>query len=390
VRKSFLLFMKRPTTWVGIITALMFQVIFSVIWMTGYDGVTDNTARLKLAIVNEDAQFGVQITDGLVDSLPFNMQLTDDLAAAKASLEERSIHMIVHIPSDFSARAADGQHKAVLNYYMNESNPTMTKSVMSSAAAQITEKINSQAVAIGIQQQLVGQPFNMAAEQAFLTAGALSQRVTSEVHSSNIVLGMNNQMVPMMLVLASYVGAMIMGMNLEQSAMALRGTVSRWHGFAVRAAINFAASIVIALVGSSLIAALGGQIEQGFYKLWLFQSLFLLTFMFVSQTFLYILGIGGMLINIIMLSLQLVSSGAMVPRELMSDFYINLGDYLPATYAVDGLMSLLFGGPSIGTDIGKLAIIVVIAVAISMLSISWKKNSVPRLQTAAHIHSNNK
>ncbi|WP_156807447.1 hypothetical protein [Effusibacillus pohliae] len=34
--------------------ALMFQVVFGVVWMTGYDGVSDNVKKLKIAVVNRD------------------------------------------------------------------------------------------------------------------------------------------------------------------------------------------------------------------------------------------------------------------------------------------------------------------------------------------------
>lgn len=47
---------KKPPVIVGIATALMFQVIFSVIWMTAYSGVNDRTKELTVAIVNEDGE----------------------------------------------------------------------------------------------------------------------------------------------------------------------------------------------------------------------------------------------------------------------------------------------------------------------------------------------
>jgi len=387
LKSAFQSFFKRPTTWVGLITALMFQVIFSVIWMTGYNGVSDNTNKLKIAVVNEDQQLGAQVAAGLLQSLPFDVVQADSLDQARGELNERKLHMIVYIPGDFSARAVDGQSTAAIQYLINESNPALTKSIMNGVAAQITGNVNSMAVTNGIQGMLAGQPVNMPAEQAAAAASALSQRVVADIQLENRVQGMNNQMVPMMLVLASYVGAMIMGMNMEQSAMAVSGTVGRWQRFAVRSSINVVAALLVALVGASLIVAFGGQIENGFMSLWLFQSPFLLTFMFVAQAFLYLFGMAGMLFNIIMLSLQLVSSGAMVPRELLSDFYIRLGELLPATYAVEGLMNILFGGPSIGADAGKLAIIVVAAIAVSVLAVSLKRQPGGQLRAAAVIHS---
>jgi len=374
--------MKRPTTIVGIVTALMFQVIFSVIWMTGYDGVTDRADQLRIAVVNEDEQFGRQIADNLAKELPFDMVPIDNLDEAKAKLEERDLQMVVHIPADFSRKASSQGEQASVQYFLNESNPALIKSIMSGAAEKITAQVNKQAVGAGLQNVLGG--LKMPAEQASAAAGGLSERVVSEYRSTNVVQGMNNQMVPMMLVLASYVGAMIMGMNVEQSSMAVRGQAGKWARFGARSVINVGAAFLVSLVGASLLAALGGQIEQGFAQLWLFEFVVLLTFMFVSQMFLYLFGMAGMLFNIMLLSAQLVSSGAIVPRELLSGFYTGLGQALPATYAVDGNMNLLFGGPSIGSDALSLVLIAAVAIVVSGLAVAIKREKVP---AAAPVHA---
>ncbi|MCR2803428.1 YhgE/Pip domain-containing protein [Paenibacillus soyae] len=384
MRDALQAFMKRPTTWVGIITAFMFQIIFSVIWMTGYDGVTDRTDQLRIAVVNEDAGMGQAIATNLLESLPFDMVQSESLEAAKAELDERELQMVVHIPADFSQKAADAAGTGSIDYLINESNPALIKSIMSGAATQITAEVNKQAVAMGVQQTLAGA--NVPAEQAAAVSASLSERVTSKVQSTNVVEGMNNQMVPMMMVLASYVGAMIMGMNLEQSSLAIASQTSKWRRFAARSVINVAAAVLVSLVGSTLLVSLGGQVEQGFLHLWGFQLLFLLVFMFVSQSFLYLFGMAGMLFNIILLSAQLVSSGAIVPRELLSEFYTGLGAALPATYAVDGNMNILFGGPGVGSDAGMLALIGAVAIAVSAAAVLFK-SSKPVQQPQAAIAS---
>ncbi|BBI33833.1 YhgE/Pip domain-containing protein [Cohnella abietis] len=374
-------FMKRPTTWVGLITAIMFQVIFSVIWMTGYNGVTDRIDQLKIAVVNEDQQMGQQITAGLLQNLPFDMRKIDSVAEAKQQLDGRDIQMVVVVPADFTQKATAADGTASIQYLINESNPALIKSIMSGAAAQITAQVNGQAIAGGIQTVLGNM--NLPADQAAAAAQSLSQRVTSDIHSTNVVKGMNNQMVPMMMVLASYVGAMIMGMNFEQSYLAISGTVSRWRRFGARSVLNGIAAVVVSLVGSTLLASFGGQMAGGFLHIWLFQLLFMLTFIFVSQLFLYLFGMAGMLFNIILLSAQLVTSGAIVPRELLSNFFINLGDALPATYAVEGTMNILFGGPAANSDAYKLVIIAVIAIAISILAVAVKKDTAGTASAAA-------
>ncbi|RIX50841.1 ABC transporter [Paenibacillus nanensis] len=373
-------FMKRPTTWVGILTALMFQVIFSVIWMTGYNGVTDRTDQLRIAVVNEDTVMGQAVAANLVENLPFDMVQMDSLETAREELNERELQMVVHIPADFSQKASDPNGQGSLGYYLNESNPALIKSIMSGAATQITAEVNKQAVAMGIQKTLAGA--NVPEEQASAASASLSERVKADMQSSNVVQGMNNQMVPMMMVLASYVGAMIMGMNLEQSSMAVAAQAGKWSRFAARSIINVIAAVAVSLVGSTLLVSLGGQVEQGFLHLWGFQLLFLLTFMFVSQMFLYLFGMAGMLFNIMLLSAQLVSSGAIVPRELLSDFYTGLGSALPATYAVDGNMNILFGGPGVGSDAAMLVLIAVVAIAVSSVAVLLKAKGAAQPQVA--------
>ncbi|SFF28621.1 YhgE/Pip N-terminal domain-containing protein [Paenibacillus catalpae] len=368
-------FMKRPTTWVGIITALTFQMVFSLIWMTGYDGVTDRADQLHIAIVNKDGQLGKQVASNLMKELPFQMSQLDDLDAAKKQLDDRKLQMVIYMPEDFTQKTASPEGHANIQYWINESNPALIKSMMSGVAEQVTAEVNKQAVAAGIQSTL-GTAAKMPEAQAATAAQSLAERVTADIQSTNAIHGMNNQMVPMMMVLASYVGAMIMGMNLEQSAMAVQSSVSRWRRFAARSIINIAAAVVVSLVGATLLYSLGGQIEQGFIHLWLFEMLFLLTFMFVSQMFLYLFGMAGMLFNIMLLSAQLVSSGTIVPRELLSDFYTALGTILPATYAVEGNMNLLFGGPGVGHEAAVLFLISAVAIAVSAAAAGLKRSAV--------------
>lgn len=369
MKEAFLLFLKRPTTKTGLITALMCQIIFSVIWMTGYAGVTERTTKLHIAVANEDQQLGKQVVEQTLSELPFETVELADIQEAQFMLDSRELQMIVHIPAGFTEKAADGS--ARIEYWINESNPALIKSTMSAVANELTNEINHAAAGTGVQALLNGS--ELTAEQSVPAEASLSERITTDIRSIHAVDGMNNQMVPMMMVLASFVGAMIMGLNFEQSTLALRAQLGRWRIFAIKAVINVAAAVLCALVGATLVATLGGQIEHGFVSLWLFQSLFLLAFMFVSQMSLAIFGLTGMLFNILLLSSQLVSSGTIVPRELLPDFYIHLGSILPATYAVAGNMNILFGGSGIGGECLALVLITVVAIAITSLALWLKK-----------------
>ncbi|MFF2014668.1 YhgE/Pip domain-containing protein [Paenibacillus sp. NPDC058177] len=366
-------YLKKPATIVGIVMLLMFQVIFSIIWMTGYKGINENTSKLSIAIVNEDQGAGAKISEQLAASLPFHMITGMSLEEAKGSLERREVQMVLQVPADFSQQLQSQGQQAELRYTINESNPMMIKSVMQSVAAQITATVGKQVTIQGTEAVL--KQANVPAAQAQGIAQGVVDKVNADMTFTNPVQGMNNQMVPMMMVLASFVGAMIMGMNFQQATDTIGPGISKWSKFGARVVINVSSAIVVSLIGSSLIAGLGGQHAGGFISVWLFQALFLLTFMFFAQMFLIVFGMAGMLFNMTLLSLQLVSSGAMVPRELLSGFYQGLGHYLPATYAVDGLMNLLFGGPSVVSDVLLLVAILAASLFVSLAATGLRKQT---------------
>ncbi|ULL18756.1 DUF3533 domain-containing protein [Paenibacillus sp. H1-7] len=368
-------YLKRPTTIIGIVTAMMFQIIFSVIWMTGYAGVTDNTRHLKIAVVNEDSGMGRTIAEKVKASLPFEIREEASHTEALAQLERRDVQMVLHIPADFTRQLQSAGQKGQIGYTINESNPALIKSIMQGVANGITTTVNKEAAAAGAQAVLAQT--NMAPQQAQGIAQGIADKVQGAIEYTHPVRNMANQMIPMMLVLASFVGTMIMGMNLQQSTLSIPSTelTGKWGKFGARMIINIASSVVIALVGCSLVMALGGESAGGFVAMWLFQTLFLFTFMLFSQLFLLAFGMAGMLFNIAMLSVQLVSSGAMVPRELLSSFYLTLSDYLPATYAVEGMMNILFGGPGAGSDAGALAIIALVCGGLATAAVGLRKET---------------
>jgi YhgE/Pip-like protein len=371
MRNAWKSFLKQPTTVVGIVTALMFQLIFGVIWMTGYDGVTDNVSRLTVAIVNEDAGIGKQVAENVGKNVPLQTKAVDRLEQAMSLLNEREVQMVMRIPADFSERLQTPGQTAELHYWINESNAMLVKNVMQQASSAVTAAVNREAVALGAQALLARM--NVPDGQARDAAQQLAEKVTAKVEATNPVSGMNNQMLPMMTVLASFVGSMIMAMQLQQSSDAIGAAAGRWSKFAARTLINAVSAVVVALFGTSLVMALGGQAEGGFWAAWGFQSLYLFCFMLFAQLFVIAFGQAGMLFNIVALSAQLVSSGAMVPRELLSGFYRELGRFLPATYAVEGNMNLLFGGPGLAGPAAALALIAIGCLALGTAAAAIRK-----------------
>jgi hypothetical protein len=65
----------------------------------------------------------------------------------------------------------------------------------------------------------------------------------------------------------------------------------------------------------------------------------------------------------------------MIPRDVLPTFYQQLGDYLPATYGVEGIMNMYMGGPSSMQDVTVLFSIALMALLlqITRIAISNKK-----------------
>lgn len=366
-------YFKKPQTIIGLVIAVVFQLVFCAIWMTAYDGVTERASNFRIALINQDQTMGTIIEKQLAGQLPFKV-ITLNQEEAKRQLDGRKVQMIVEIPEDFSQQLQTSGAKATLRYTINESNAATIKSIMQSVATTITDTVNKNIATQGTQAVL--EQLQMDSTQAGLTAQSLVGKVESQMIYTHSVKGMNNQMVPLMLVLASFVGSMIMAQNLHQSTLSLAGTLSKWNSFCARIVINLVSAPLISLIGATMVVVLGGQMGHGFIALWIFQMTVILAFMFFSQMFLNLLGMSGMILNIVMMSLQLVTSGAMVPRQMLSSFYQSIGNLLPATYAVQGLMSLQFGGPGIGRSVWLLIVIIVICMLISVLATVLKKEKV--------------
>nr|EEK69653.1 hypothetical protein bcere0006_1750 [Bacillus wiedmannii] len=77
--------------------------------------------------------------------------------------------------------------------------------------------------------------------------------------------------------------------------------------------------------------------------------------------FITVFGNAGMIFNIISLSLQLVSSGVIVPHEMLSK-----------TYAANGYYTIIFGGVSLEKNIISLLVIIFVTQLVAVITVSIK------------------
>ncbi|NMF01266.1 YhgE/Pip domain-containing protein [Aneurinibacillus aneurinilyticus] len=372
--KAMIAFLKKPSTVVGIVTALLFQILFPIIWLTAYDHVTDRVDQFKLAIVNEDrGNIGEKVVQDLSNYLSFQVTKVDSLKQAMNDLEQRKYRMVIEIPANFSSLVQQLNQKAPFIFHINESNPTMIKNVMHSVANEVAKAANHESIKAEIEATF--EQAHMPANQAKKMATMLSERVVMKIEPLHSVSNFSSSMIPMMVVMACFVGSMMMAMQMQKVSTELKEQFTKWERFSARMLINFASAIIISSIGATLIYSLGDHLAGGFLSLWLFQVTCMLAFLFVAQISLLLLGDAGAWVNIALLSIQLVSSGALIPRELLSPFYLEIGKYLPATYAVDGLMNLVLGGSGISETVASLLWITIGAAILGLLCVSLQRDT---------------
>lgn len=381
-------FFKHPETFIGIVTAFAFLLIFFCVWMTAYAGVTDRTDKLKIGLVNEDEQMGPLVEKEMMKSVPFEVKTYQSIDSAKKDMNKRKLDMVMEIPASFSNQLQE-KEKTEIHYFINQANASLAKQIMDGAARTITQSINEnvyvykqQLIVSNLPQQMdsiipskdLAQ--NLSENISQVLQSLKTQSVQASVEKTNNTDGFAANMVPLMMVLASFVGAMIMSLNINIVSSKIKNEYSKWSIFLARQIINMGASILLASITLLFLAIFNIKLNTALFETGILQVLVYFSFLSLTQMFVILFGPSGMLFNILALSLQLVTSGVIVPKTMLSSFYQTVGSYLPATYAADGYYTVIFGGESLITDMVALLLVSAVTLFVVLIRMVILKNSV--------------
>ncbi|MFF2481464.1 YhgE/Pip domain-containing protein [Paenibacillus sp. NPDC058071] len=362
----------------GIFMIVLYQVIMLSVFMSGYSAVPKNIDRLTVAVVNEDAKYGVEFADKIKEQLPFRVITDQSLAQAKEELENRDIHFIMQIPSDFSEKLSGQGEKASLNYYANGGNPAIVVSTVQSVAEQITNQIAAQLQSQSFQGLLT--TMQMPEEQAKATVDSIMTKVESNIVVTNPQpAGMHNQMAPMFLTMATYVGAMIYSMMSVSALKSMRGKMGKWKAFLALQGTNAVIAVIAPLVGLGIYFSVQGYDAAAFFQVWLNHSLELFAAIEFTSIFSLLLGQAGMLLNMVLLLVQTISNGAVMPRAMMPGFFEAVSHISVMYYTVQLDYNFLFGGGKTGVYLFSLAAIALSALAINAVIFLFKKEKAKAL-----------
>lgn len=358
--------LKNKSILAGIFMIIFYQAAMIGIFMPGYSSIPKNIPSLSIAVVNEDSQYGARFAEQLKEKLPFRLIEDLSLEEAKARLDNRELHLIVHIPDNFTASLSEQGQQAQLDYYMNGSNPATITSTMQTVANQISDSINDQIV----EQSLNGllQNLQLPEEQAKAAIEGIMSKLTFNTEVSNVIpTGTHNQMAPLFLTLGCYVGAMIYSMLSIGALNQLKGSLGKWRAFLGLQAINVGISLTASVVGLAIYFAIQSYSLETFLHVWMLQALELFTAISFTSIFCLLAGQVGMLINMPLLLAQTIASGAVVSREMMPGFFEALSYISPMYYNVHANLNLLFGGGATGNYVAGLALIGVGALVLNAI-----------------------
>ena len=164
--------------------------------------------------------------------------------------------------------------------------------------------------------------------------------------TENEVQGFGEGFAPFFIALASFVGALITWLILRPLprrplASNVSGLRSVLAGFLPAALIGLGQVVIMMLV---LVYGIGLE-PAHWVGMASFMLLVTLAFLALQQMFIALLGTAaGRVVSLVLLMLQLSSSGGTYPVETTPGFFQVLHPFMPASYVVDGLRQLIGGG----------------------------------------------
>ncbi|MBC7441302.1 MAG: YhgE/Pip domain-containing protein [Ramlibacter sp.] len=226
---------------------------------------------------------------------------------------------------------------------------------------------------------------NLSAAQVKQKTAVIASPVTLVQKWENASDSFGEGFAPFFLALATFVGGLITWLILRalptralaSAASGLRATMT---GFLPAMAIGLAQVVIMVLV---LVYGIGLQPEY-----WLGMTAFLylttLAFLALQQMFIILLGTAaGRVVSLVLLMLQLSSSGGTYPVETTPMFFQVMHPFMPASYVVTGLRELITGGidSRLWVSVAVLAVILVGSIAIS----AWSAGR-QRIWTVGRLH----
>ncbi|MGE7841697.1 YhgE/Pip domain-containing protein [Lysinibacillus sp. NPDC093712] len=363
----------------SIFMGILYAVCMLGIFLPGYTAIPGNMDQLPIAIINDDkGEYGAQIADSLTEQLPFE-DIQTDISNKEAikDLEKNDLALVVHIPETFSADLQKGDVSSSIDFSINEAGAT----AVSSSMQQIVMQINAQLSAQFSQQTAQGILMNLHVpkEQAAELAAQIENSYVGNIVTLNDVPdGMHNNMLPMFLTMAIYVGAMIGAMQLVGAFKASRGKATKTRLFIYMQLTSIIIGMLAGLVSTGMSFAINDLSgADSFFQIWGQQILNYWACFNFTAVFVLLIGEAGMIVNIPILLIQTIANGATISRDMMYLPYKWMSHISPMYYSVQAYFNSIFGSVSAAPFVLGLTTVGFVAMVINVLIVGILHKPLP-------------
>lgn len=379
-------FLKTKGAGAAIFMGIFYAVAMLGIFLPGYGAIPGNLDKLPIAIVNDDAgEYGATIAEQLTESLPFKdikTEITNEQAIAE--LEKNELALVVHIPDTFTNNLQKGETSSTIDFTVNEAGATTVSSTMNSIIAKINTQLSEQFSMQTAQGVLMN--LNVPEDQAAAAAQKIETAYVGNVVSINkIPDGMNNNMLPMFLTMAGYVGAMIGAMQLVGAFKASREKASKTRLFIYVQLTALCIAVVSSLVAGGVAYLVNHPSGDLFFRLTGQQALNYMVCFNFTAVLIFLLGEGGMILNLPIMLTQTIANGSTVSREMMYLPYQWMSHISPMYYSVQAYFASLFSNISASPYIWSMVAVGGVALLINIVIVAFvhKPSKISVKQTEA-------
>ncbi len=375
---KFTQFLKTRGAIASIFMGIFYAAAMLGIFLPGYSAIPGNVDQMPIAIVNEDAgAYGAQIAGQLQENLPFK-EIETDISNKQAikDLNHNDLALVVRIPETFSADLQKGEGSTGIDFTINEASATTVSSTMKSVVGEINNQLRSQFSQQTAQGVLMN--FNLPEDQAAEMAKKIETAYSGNVISINkIPAGMNNNMLPMFLTMAGYVGAMIGAMQLVAAFRESRGKASKTRLFLY---VQLTA-LLIAVVSSAVAVGVAYLVNEPsgdlFFGMAGQQILNYMVCFNFTAVLIFLIGEGGMVLNLPILLMQTLANGAAISREMMYAPFQWMSHISPMYYSVQAYMANMYSSISPSPYLWSMAAIGGAAMLINIAIVAFLHKPAP-------------
>jgi hypothetical protein len=190
----------------------------------------------------------------------------------------------------------------------------------------------------------------------------------TQVHPAAFV----QSILPMLSFLSSFAGAIVFTYLVFQELRQKDDGQSIWARFLHQELIQLAASLVFPLAMWITLQSFSIDLPKSTVLLWGFMSLAFFTFSQFALFFLYLFGPAGQAITGLLVLIQVISGGIILPAQMLPDLYREAGSILPGSFYGMGIYRLFIGGPSIHSPALSLLTMAAVLIALTVVTVLVK------------------